>query len=77
MHLYQALFENKSKKLWPFRFLKVRLILEILKNAILIPERAILYTTEGPQIFVVKNNITEQRKMYCMVVFHSKHRLVK
>lgn len=62
--LLQALFSNTDKKLWPGEFVEVRLILEIKKNAILIPSQAVQIGQEGHYIFVMKNDRTvEQRNV--------------
>jgi len=62
--LLQALFSNTDKKLWPGEFVDVRLILEIKKNAVLIPTQAVQIGQEGHYIFVMKSDRTvEQRKV--------------
>jgi RND family efflux transporter, MFP subunit len=50
--------ENKDRALWPAQFVRVRLILETLKNAMLVPSNAVQIGQNGPYVFVVKSNST-------------------
>ena len=60
----RAIFENTNEKLWPGQYVNVRLILTIKKDALIIPYEAIQLTSEGPQVYVVKNdNTVEMRKV--------------
>lgn len=52
----RAVFENQERKLWPGKFVKTRLILTELQNTIVIPFKAILMTSGGPIVFVIKGN---------------------
>jgi multidrug efflux system membrane fusion protein len=54
----RGLFKNENKELWPGKFMKTRLILEIKKNAIVVPYEAIDITTTGAIVFVVKKDLT-------------------
>jgi membrane fusion protein, multidrug efflux system len=54
----RGLFENEDKTLWPGKFTKVRLILTIKKDAIVVPFEAVQLTTQGPIIFVIKKDKT-------------------
>ena len=49
---------NSDRALWPAQFVKVRLILDILKEAHLVPSGAVQIGQNGPYIFVVKNDNT-------------------
>jgi membrane fusion protein, multidrug efflux system len=49
---------NPDHALWPSQFVKVRLILDILKDAKLVPTTAIQIGQNGPYIFVVKPDST-------------------
>jgi multidrug efflux system membrane fusion protein len=62
--LLQSLFENTDRKLWPGEFLDVRLILEMKKNAVLLPSQAVQIGQDGPYLYVVKPDRTvELRKV--------------
>lgn len=62
--LLQSLFENRDWKLWPGEFLDVRLILEMKKNAVLLPSQAVQIGQDGPYLYVVKPDKTvELRKV--------------
>jgi multidrug efflux system membrane fusion protein len=49
---------NPDHALWPSQFVHVRLILDILKNAKLVPSSAVQIGQNGPYIFVVKSDST-------------------
>jgi multidrug efflux system membrane fusion protein len=49
---------NKDHALWPSQFVHVRLILDILKSAKLVPSGAVQIGQNGPYIFVVKPDST-------------------
>ena len=58
----RARFENDSRSLWPGQFVRTRLILSILPNAVVIPSTAVQMTLTEPIVFVVKEgNTVEQR----------------
>lgn len=60
----RALFDNANRELWPGQFVRVRLILSKLTNAVVIPSAAIQFTPSGPIAFVVlENNTVEQRNL--------------
>ena len=50
----RATTENRDRALWPAQFVRVRLILETLKNAMLVPSNAVQVGQNGPYAFVVK-----------------------
>lgn len=50
--------ENPKKLMWPGQFVRVKLILDEQKNAILVPEIAIELSQKGPLIWVVKDDMT-------------------
>src|SRR5438477_1585649 len=53
---------NPDRLLWPGEFVRVRFILDILKDAKLVPAQAVQISQRGPFIFVVKpDNTVEQR----------------
>jgi multidrug efflux system membrane fusion protein len=49
---------NPDRALWPAQFVKVRLILDILKDARLVPSTAVQIGQNGPYLFVVKSDST-------------------
>lgn len=56
--LLQALFSNEDRKLWPGEYLDVRLVLEMKKNAILLPSGAIQRGQDGPYVYVIRPDHT-------------------
>jgi len=47
---------NPDRALWPAQFVKVRLILDVLKDAKLVPSTAVQIGQNGPYLFVVKSD---------------------
>ena len=54
----RALTPNPGHILWPSQFVHVRLILDIIKNAKLVPNSAVQIGQNGPYVFVVKKDST-------------------
>jgi multidrug efflux system membrane fusion protein len=54
----RATTENTDRALWPAQFVRVRLILQTLKNALLLPSAAVQIGQNGPYVFVVKPDST-------------------
>lgn len=54
----RAVTPNPDHALWPSQFVHVRLVLDKLKNAILVPSGAVQIGQNGPYIFVVKKDDT-------------------
>ena len=54
----RAITPNPKHQLWPSQFVHVRLILDVLKNATLVPSGAIQIGEKGPYLFVVKPDST-------------------
>lgn len=54
----RAVTPNADRALWPQQFVHVRLILEQLKNALLVPNGAVQTGQRGPYLFVVKTDST-------------------
>jgi membrane fusion protein, multidrug efflux system len=53
---------NPDRALWPSEFVRVRFILDTLKNATLVPAQAVQVSQSGPFVFVVKpDNTVELR----------------
>jgi multidrug efflux system membrane fusion protein len=60
----RALFENSKRELWPGQFIRTRLILTTIPNAVIVPYTALQLTQNGPILFVVKSDSTvEQRSV--------------
>jgi multidrug efflux system membrane fusion protein len=49
---------NPDRALWPSEFVRVRFILDTLKNAMLVPSQAVQVSQSGPFVFVVKSDNT-------------------
>ena len=49
---------NPDRALWPSEFVRVRFILDMLKNAALVPSQAVQVSQNGPFVFVVKPDET-------------------
>jgi multidrug efflux system membrane fusion protein len=49
---------NQDRALWPAQFVKVRLILDVLKEAKLVPGSAVQIGQNGPYVFIVKPDST-------------------
>jgi multidrug efflux system membrane fusion protein len=49
---------NPDKALWPAQFVRVRLILDLIKNAKLVPGGAVQIGQRGPYVFVVSSDST-------------------
>ncbi|MDL2279732.1 efflux RND transporter periplasmic adaptor subunit [Desulfovibrio sp. OttesenSCG-928-G11] len=48
----QALFDNQDNRLWPGQFVRVTLVTEVIKNAVVIPEKALQEGISGPYVYV-------------------------
>ena len=60
----RALLDNKDRLFWPGQFVNVRLLLDVLPNAVLVPAEAVQIGQSGPFVFVVKADSTvELRKI--------------
>jgi len=55
-------FNNKEKRLWPGQFVNVVLTLTTQPNAILVSSQAIQTGQEGPNVFVVKPDLTVESR---------------
>ncbi|MCX7988953.1 MAG: efflux RND transporter periplasmic adaptor subunit [Thermodesulfovibrio sp.] len=60
----KAEFDNKNKLLWPGQFVNVVLTLDIKKDAVVIPYRALQTGQQGQYVFVItKDNTAEMREV--------------
>lgn len=58
----KAEFENKQQKLWPGQYLRVRMLLRSIKNAVVIPQAAVILRGTDRQVYVVGPDKTAQLK---------------
>jgi multidrug efflux system membrane fusion protein len=54
----RAITPNPDRALWPAQFVKVRFVLDTLKDAKLVPTSAVQIGQRGPYVFVVKSDAT-------------------
>ena len=54
----RAITPNRDRVLWPSQFVRVRLVLDVLKDAKLVPSSAVQMGQRGPYVFVVKPDST-------------------
>lgn len=54
----RAVTPNPDRALWPAQFVRVRLILDVLRNSKLVPSSAVQIGQNGPYLFVVKADST-------------------
>lgn len=59
----RAIFENKNRELWPGQFIRNRLILKTMKNAVIIPFTAVQMTQTNPIVFVVNEDMTVAQRV--------------
>jgi multidrug efflux system membrane fusion protein len=58
----KASFGNSNERLWPGEFVNVRLVLDIRKNAVTVPQRVVLQGAEDYYCYVVKPDNTVERR---------------
>jgi len=51
--MLRATIANADRGLWPGRFVKVRLILDMLKGSVVVPAEAVQISAKGPFVYVV------------------------
>ena len=56
----KAVFDNKNNALFPNQFVNVRLLIDTLKDAVVIPGAAIQRGAQGTYVYVVKDNQTAE-----------------
>src|SRR5207247_1923223 len=54
----RAVTPNPDRALWPAEFVRVRFILDMIKDATLVPSQAVQISQNGPFVFVVKADNT-------------------
>jgi multidrug efflux system membrane fusion protein len=50
----KAMFDNKEGMLWPNQFVNVKLLLEVRRNSVIIPNAAVQHGPQGVFVYVVK-----------------------
>ena len=58
----RAIFENANRELWPGQFIRNRLILYTMKDAVVIPYAAVQVTQTNPIVFVLKEDMTVEQR---------------
>ncbi len=58
----RAIFENKARELWPGQFIRNRLVLYTMKDAVVIPYAAVQVTQTNPIVFVLKDDMTVEQR---------------
>ena len=58
----KATFANTDEKLWPGEFVNVRLQLSVRKDAVTVPQRAVMHGPAGPYAYVVRADNTAERR---------------
>ncbi|HEX4200765.1 MAG TPA: hypothetical protein VHY59_04550, partial [Chthoniobacterales bacterium] len=60
--LLRATVPNEDRYLWPGQYVNVTLTLQVLKDALVVPNQTVQLGSKGPYLFVVKpDNTVEQR----------------
>ena len=62
LHL-KATFENADERLWPGEFVNARLVITVRKDAVTVPQRAIMQGPEGYYAYMVKPDNTVRRQV--------------
>jgi len=61
---YKATFDNTDEKLWPGQFVDVRLRLEVRRDAVTVPNTAIVRGPDGTYAFVIgAHNVVQKRSV--------------
>ncbi len=61
----RAVFENSDRFFWPGQFVNIRILLDVLKGAVLVPAEAVQIGGKGPFVFTVKpDNTVEMRPIH-------------
>jgi membrane fusion protein, multidrug efflux system len=59
--LMQGTFDNADEVLWPGEFVRVRLIMSILKDVVTVPARSVMSGPNGSYVYVIKSDNTVHR----------------
>ncbi len=58
----RATLPNVDRHFWPGQFVNVRLVIKVLKNAVLIPNQSVQISQKGPFVYVVGSDGTAQAR---------------
>lgn len=58
----RATIPNNDHRFWPGRFVKIRLVLDTLQEAVLVPASAPQASAQGPFVYVVKEDLTAEQR---------------
>ena len=75
IHL-KATFDNADEKLWPGQFVNARLILTIAKGTVTVPATAVQQGAEGYYAYVLKPDLTVERRTVEVARFQSGRAIV-
>jgi membrane fusion protein, multidrug efflux system len=59
----RATIPNKDRRFWPGRFVNVRLVLDTLKGAVLVPATAAQMSAQGRYVYVVKDDLKVELRL--------------
>jgi multidrug efflux system membrane fusion protein len=59
----RATLQNADHYFWPGQFVQVRLVLSILKDAVLVPSQALQTSQNGPFVYVIKQDSTAELRL--------------
>jgi multidrug efflux system membrane fusion protein len=76
MIVMKGIFENIDFSLWPGQFFKVKVILNEIPNAILVPSKAVQYGQNGPFVFRLTPNSTAEVVLVSLGQRHGDHIVV-
>lgn len=54
----RAIFKNEDRLFWPGQFVNIRILLDTIKDAVLVPNEAVQVGSNGHYVFVVKQDLT-------------------
>ena len=54
----RAIFDNKDRLFWPGQYVNVRVLLDTIKDAVLVPSESLQVGNNGPFVFVIKGDKT-------------------
>lgn len=59
----RATLQNQDHYFWPGQFVRVRLVLSIIKDAVLVPSEAVLISQNGPFVYVFRPDSTAELRL--------------
>lgn len=60
--MLRATLPNETRRFWPGEFVHIELILEMQKNAVLVPARAVQTSAAGPFVYIIKSDGTAESR---------------